>query len=205
MEDGTFYTADHVIAAIPSSVLSHLIKHHIPDIDAVSVVVVNVAFQDAKLLDHIPGFGFLNPRRDSPLLGVVFDSWAISGQDDIPHTKVTVMLAASRMRSKDKDYCLGLALSAISKYLGIKDEPISYRVTINDSCIPQYEVGHSDKLRAVHQSLVEMQRISVLGSSWLGVSVNDCIMHAEKLATGLIQNCDDAGLQPNLTGIPIDP
>nr|XP_058165978.1 protoporphyrinogen oxidase isoform X4 [Dasypus novemcinctus] len=82
--------ADHVISAVPASVLSKLLPaeaaplaHALRTIAAVSVAVVNLQYRGARL--PVQGFGHLVPSSEDPgVLGIVYDSVAFPEQDGSP-------------------------------------------------------------------------------------------------------------------------
>ncbi|XP_008578421.1 PREDICTED: protoporphyrinogen oxidase isoform X2 [Galeopterus variegatus] len=82
--------ADHVISAVPASVLSELLPAEaapladvLRTITAVSVAVVNLQYRGARL--PVQGFGHLVPSSEDPgVLGIVYDSVAFPEQDGTP-------------------------------------------------------------------------------------------------------------------------
>ncbi|XP_059001917.1 protoporphyrinogen oxidase isoform X3 [Mustela lutreola] len=82
--------ADHVISAVPASVLSGLLPAQaaplacaLRAITAVSVAVVNLQYRGARL--PVQGFGHLVPSSEDPgVLGIVYDSIAFPEQDGSP-------------------------------------------------------------------------------------------------------------------------
>lgn len=57
-------------------------------------------------------------------------------------------------------------------------------VTLQSECIPQYHVGHDERLRRAHADLTRgfSGRVAVAGSSFGGVGLNDCIRGAREVA-----------------------
>nr|KAF6397658.1 protoporphyrinogen oxidase [Rousettus aegyptiacus] len=89
--------ADHVISAVPASVLGTLLPAEasplaevLRTIRAVSVAVVNLQYRGARL--PVQGFGHLVPSSEDPgVLGIVYDSVAFPEQDgSAPGLRVTV-------------------------------------------------------------------------------------------------------------------
>ncbi|KAB1260158.1 Protoporphyrinogen oxidase [Camelus dromedarius] len=82
--------ADHIISAVPASVLSKLLPTEaaplaraLSTITAVSVAVVNLQYQGARL--PVQGFGHLVPSSEDPgILGIVYDSVAFPEHDGSP-------------------------------------------------------------------------------------------------------------------------
>ncbi|KAJ8018243.1 Protoporphyrinogen oxidase [Holothuria leucospilota] len=92
------------------------------------------------------------------------------------------------------DHLLSIALATKEDHLKIKQKPIYSLVNIHRDCIPQYTVGHSDRLGLIVSHLAEQMNkyikknslpLFLLGSSYDGVSVNDCIWNARKTVLAL--------------------
>lgn len=164
--------------------------------DKVTVMVVNLFYQDPHLVPH-RGFGYLIPRsipfEQNPerALGVIFDHDAVQGQDSVPGTKLTVMLGGHWWSGWEAypsaDEGADLAKSLLRRHLGITSEPDVCHVTLNRNCIPQYTVGYENRLKDFAVGLQNMYhgRLRVVGSQFNGVGVNDCIMAAWHLARSM--------------------
>jgi len=192
----------HVIATIAGSKLADLVQNprslsHLKQTSAVTVMVVNIFYANPSILP-VHGFGYLLPRtipfdqNPEQALGVVFDSDASIGQDAIPGTKVTVMLGGhwwdNLQRFPDEVQGARMAKAVLKRHLNIDDEPQAVRVGLQKDCIPQYSVGHDDRMEKVHFGLKNdfSGRLRVAGSSYTGVGLNDCVRAARDVVGGLI-------------------
>ncbi|KAJ2965084.1 hypothetical protein NQZ79_g200 [Umbelopsis isabellina] len=197
--------AAHIISALPATQLDKILHNKIPHLSHnpyVDVGVVNLAYDpDAAKLEY-DGFGFLTPHPSSKrthavpgTLGVVFDSNAIGGQEQSSPIKVTAMLGGHLWNSTfdapaseiDPTTVRDRAVKAIQTHLGIDAPPTHTMTKLQLQCIPQYRVGHYQRLCEMHQSLTSQlgQSLSVTGSSYWGVSVPDCIKNSRELVEEL--------------------
>ena len=72
-----------------------------------------------------------------------------------------------------------MALKAVRQYLGVVGEPSRCDVDILEQCIPHYTVGHANKVRHLFRQISEQKlRLSLVGSSFHGAGVPDCIRSA---------------------------
>lgn len=176
---------------------------------AVTVMVVNLFFAGQDLLP-VHGFGYLVPRSvpfcENPehALGVIFDSEATSGQDTVPGTKVTVMLGGHWWDDwpayPDEDEGAKMAKAVLKRHLGIDMEPTVIRVGLQKDCIPQYTVGHIERMVQTSSLLERFEgRLRVAGSSYKGVGLNDCVRAASDLAQGLVDGTVTNGLESFVT------
>jgi protoporphyrinogen oxidase len=80
--------------------------------------------------------------------------------------------------------CIEMAKSVLKRHLGIEVEPEATMVNLQPDCIPQYTVGHSQRLKEAHLALLRNfgGRLKVAGNSYTGVGVNDCLVAAREIA-----------------------
>ncbi|XP_054150962.1 protoporphyrinogen oxidase [Melozone crissalis] len=202
---GATLTADHVISALPASALARALPpeaeplaRELGAIPAASVAVVNLQYEGAAL--PVTGFGHLVPSSEDPaLLGIVYDSVAFPEHDGTPATpgaaslRLTVMLGGAWFQQSFGDpalvapeLLLSRARAAVSDHLGLAGTPRNAIVSVQQDCIPQYTLGHWERLERIQRFLKEQQLpLSLVGASYSGVSVNDCIASA-RAAVGRI-------------------
>ena len=90
-----------------------------------------------------------------------------------------------------------MAKAILRRHLHITEEPRAVLVTLQKDCIPQYMVGHCDRMSQLHQDLVKEYngRWRVAGSSYCGVGVNDCIRSAYETVRDLVAQRGLTGLE----------
>ena len=172
-------------------------------------MVVNLYFSNPDILP-VHGFGYLIPRSvpyaENPerALGVVFDSDATIGQDGARGTKVTVMLGGHWWDEwdsyPDEDEGARMAKAILGRHLGISVEPEAIRVSLQRDCIPQYTVGHHNRLSRGSGQLEEnfRGRLRVAGNSYTGVGLNDCVRAAREVVRELVDEVPGTGLSWHL-------
>ncbi|OCK83756.1 Protoporphyrinogen oxidase [Lepidopterella palustris CBS 459.81] len=200
-------TKDVVVSTLFSKTLGNLCisddgKTQLPALcktHAVTVMVVNLYFTNPKLLP-VEGFGYLIPQsvpfaqNPERALGVIFDSDAMKGQDTVDGTKITVMLGGHWWDGwgeyPSEEEGINMARSILARHLRITESPAVARANLHRDCIPQYTVGHDERMRIAHAQLKSAfgGRLQVVGSSYTGVGVNDCIRAARDIAKGLGEN-----------------
>jgi len=221
-EDGSSCSAihdvDHVISALPSFVLSNVLKNStastatnpyhtalrnvsekLDNIAWVDVAVVNLEYEGSPE-DNLPhvGFGHLVPSaQPSNTMGVIYDSCCFPRHDRInmpgvESTRLTCMMGGSCFPQLlgDPDTVPSslieqLALSDIRKQLAITKDPININVTIQRKCIPTYRTGHTDLVEET-QKLLLPHNLHLVGNSYWGVSVNDCIYNSRVTASEIM-------------------
>ncbi|XP_078525294.1 protoporphyrinogen oxidase [Lissotriton helveticus] len=194
--------ADHIISAMPAKALSQVVPAslnpvamELRQIDAVTVAVVNLQYEGAIL--PVSGFGHLVPSfEDGALLGIVYDSIAFPEQNRTGalSTRLTVMLGGAWFekdvgdpsRVSDEQLLLR-ATEAVKNQLGVEEKPSLAIVKLHKDCIPQYTLGHWKRTDNIFRYLEENALpLSLIGASFEGVSVNDCIYNARKAVERLL-------------------
>lgn len=170
----------------------------------VTVGVVNLAFA-APYEMPLRGFGYLIPRsvplEQNPhkALGVIFDSDMFDEKDP---TRITVMLGGhywSNGNAPQKEQLLQNALDTLRLHgiVSTNQKPVASHVNIHHDCIPQYAIGHPDRMFRIHRRLLLDfgGNVGAVGSSYTGVGVNDCIKASWTAARLLAKGASCTGLE----------
>ncbi|XP_054477472.1 protoporphyrinogen oxidase [Anoplopoma fimbria] len=201
LEDGAM-SADHIISALPAKALSSILPSTyqpliqlLQDISTVTVAVVNLEYEGSVL--PVAGFGHLLPSsEDRGLLGVVYDSipFPQHNRPDGQTTRLTVMMGGAWFQevfgapeAVTEECLLARATEAVSSQLGVTTAPSWSRVTLQRDCIPQYYQGHYRGVESMRSFIRENNLpLSLIGSSYDGVSVNDVIFSGRTAAEQLL-------------------
>lgn len=136
-------------------------------LEEASLSVVNVAYQ--KDLLKKKGFGYLIPSSEKEnILGVVFDSAIFPSQNQTSHeTRLTVMLKGGGIET---------ALEGLKRHLGIECTPSEVYLKEWKNVIPQYGVGHLNRVQAFEKHLMEnYPQVTCIGNYFHGASLNQCV------------------------------
>ena len=201
----------HVISTISGSKLMSLCspsldKSQLDQTPAVTVMVVNLFYLEPNLIQW-PGFGYLIPRavpfekNPNLALGVVFDSHASIRLDSTAGTKLTVMLGGHYWDGwtsyPTKQEGEKMAMDVVASHLRIRQRPYAVKVSLNQDCIPQYTVGHPERMHAAHEALLSAYdgRVRVAGSWFTGVALGDCARSGFEVIMGLKRGKKASGLE----------
>jgi len=185
LEDGKEICADHVVATLPAHSLAQLVEENLITsllhcIKTESISVVNLGWNQ-QVLDK-DGFGYLIPSSEKEeILGCVWDSSAFPQQNT--HTEQTRLTVMMKVCHEDP---ILVATRALKKHLNIHAQPDVVLNHTFSKAIPQYEVGHLSLISSIKENFSRFfPNVSLLGNSYHGVAVNDCIWHAECFAKNL--------------------
>ena len=167
--------ADCVISALPTSALASLIGCEDP-VTYASLSLVHCGWEGDLLKKR--GYGFLVPTKEkSPILGMTWDSEIFpirKGQ-----TQVCVMIGGIYPEEELRK----IAYESLQSYLGITKPPDVFYINVAQQAIPQYTLYHEQRIEAFKKRLPP--HVRVIGNSYEGVGINDCITCAKRCVDGL--------------------
>jgi oxygen-dependent protoporphyrinogen oxidase len=70
--------------------------------------------------------------------------------------------------------------------MGLTAAPDFVRVFRHPVGIPQYTVGHLDRLARIERGLARSPGLAIAGNAYRGVSINNCVAEAAPLASSLL-------------------
>ncbi|XP_044742313.1 protoporphyrinogen oxidase [Chrysoperla carnea] len=182
--------SDHVISSLLANKTAPLVEKQHPElaeylygIPSVTVGVVNIEFKGAIKNDKLNAFGFLvPPSQRIPILGIIFDSCCFPSNDS---TVFTVMMGGKWFEEyfgtdPSEQSLLDVSKKYIQEILNIHNECESYEVNILKDCIPQYTVGHVQRIQNIYKYIDKHDMpLTLCGTSYSGVGVNDVILSAK--------------------------
>ena len=170
--------ADQICSTLPAHALAKIypdLSEKFEKLPFASLAVVGLVYDNPVRKPQ--GFGYLIPSKENQqILGCVFDSDVFSQQNSGKETRLSVMMHGCE---KPDEEIINVAKENLARHLGITSEPVVASVSRADRAIPQYPVGHHRLVAELDQ----LPRLTLLGISFRGVSVNDCIHAAREAAT----------------------
>jgi protoporphyrinogen/coproporphyrinogen III oxidase len=154
--------------------------------EASSAVVVGFAFADATKFEVPPGFGFLvPPESDSLLLACTFVDQKFG--DRVPQGGRLLRAffggrAAERMMRCGNDEMAAVARMELARILGPLPEPQMTIVRRWPRSLPQYGVGHLERMEELEERVRALDGLWLLGNGYRGVGLPDLIRDARAAA-----------------------
>ncbi len=68
----------------------------------------------------------------------------------------------------------------LNKIMGIKAPPSFVRIFRHEKAIPQYTVGHGERLANLGDKLKEHPGLFLTGNAYRGIGLNDCVAAADR-------------------------
>ncbi|CAK9814369.1 Protoporphyrinogen oxidase [Anthophora plagiata] len=195
--NGTAEKYSRVISSLPAKSLANLVKEQHPElskelssIPTVTIAIVNLQFSENVL--PVTAFGVLiPPKEEIPILGVIFDSCALPQNSKM--TVLTVMMGGAWFEKyfgdcSSEKHLRSIAIKYVNEILCINEDPKACNVSILKDCIPQYVIGHAERLTRIHNYISEHKiPLGLCGSSYHAVGVSDVILSAKEAVSSINQ------------------
>ncbi len=153
------------------------------EMDASSAVIVAFGFPDASKFSIPEGFGFLVPSssEESLLLACTFVDQKF--KDRVPQGGRLIRAffggaAAERMMRCGNDEAAAVARMELARILGPLPEPQITIVRRLPRSLPQYGVGHLERMAELDRRVTLLGELSLLGNGYRGVGLPDLVRDA---------------------------
>jgi oxygen-dependent protoporphyrinogen oxidase len=188
------WPADAVVLACPAyrqaEILADLdaaLAERVGGIAYNRVAVVAMGYRQADVAHSLDGFGYLSPQRERrDVLGVQWCSSIYPGRRAPAGLVLLRALCGGWHRGDLVDWPDDRLLEAVrgelARALGVQGQPVFHHVVRWDRAIPQYLVGHLDRVAWIEERLRGHPGLFLGGSAYRGVAVNDCVEQAGLLA-----------------------
>jgi oxygen-dependent protoporphyrinogen oxidase len=74
----------------------------------------------------------------------------------------------------------------LAALLGIRAAPVLQRVHRHPRAMPQYRVGHLDRIGEIETALGHHHGLAVAGNAYRGIGIPDCVRSGEAAARGVM-------------------
>ena len=190
---GTAETFDAVILATPSHVAARLlgpIDRELGDllagIEHSGTAIVSVAFDRDQVAHPLDGMGVVIPAvEQSPVLAISLSSQKYPHRAPEGKVLLRAFVGGARhpeMVDLDDEALRGVVLSETAKLLGTRGEPCYTTIARWPGTMPQYHVGHRERVARIRQLLANHPGLDLAGNAYQGVGIPDCIDTGEKAA-----------------------
>jgi protoporphyrinogen/coproporphyrinogen III oxidase len=189
--------ADAVVIAVPATPASRLLAGAangavaagraaaaLAEIKYASMAIVTLAYPVAAFGEPVTGSGFLVPAVDGRAVKAVTFStvkWPHLQRDNpgVHLVRCSVgRLGEDVVLQRDDAELAALAAADLADATGVRGDPVDVRVTRWGGGLPQYSVGHLDRVAAIRTAVAAVPGLSVCGAAYDGVGIPACIATA---------------------------
>ncbi len=191
--------ADALILATPAKVTAALLEtvdqhtsNLIGSISYASSAVVAMIVDRQTIQGRLDGFGLVVPSCENrQALAISFTSNKYPGRTPDDQVLLRVFLGGSlhpEVLQLNDDKLRQIAMEEVSDILKWNGQGLKWSAVIRwNEAMPQYLVGHVDKVKQIEQRLESLGRIQVCGAAYNGVGIPQCIRSAQSAVNKLLQ------------------
>lgn len=192
LSDGELLSADGVVLAVPAFAAASLVPDLDLDLAAVhaeipysSSAIVSLAYREVDLGSPPDGYGYVVPRSEEA--DVLACTWTSNKWESrAPTGEVLVRVYAGRFGRADVTDRMDEELVELARaelaLVGISAEPRLTLVHRWPRGMPQYTLGHPERLERIDSLLARHRGLAVAGAAYRGVGIPDCIRSGEDAA-----------------------
>jgi oxygen-dependent protoporphyrinogen oxidase len=191
------FPSDGVILATPSFTSADLVEGFAPGLAAdlrpieyVSTATVTLAYREADLVRPLDGYGYVIPRREGrKALACTWTSTKFPHRAPEGHALIRVFIGRAGQESDiawDDRGLLEIAQEELKLTLGIGVDPLLTRIYRWEKAMPQYNLGHPERLQRIARYLSSISGLALAGNAYQGIGIPDCIHSGELAAQKII-------------------
>ncbi|MFH0246482.1 protoporphyrinogen oxidase [Streptomyces sp. HK10] len=195
--DPEYIDADAVVVAVPAGPAGDLLAR-IPgtapavsafaEVPYSSVAMVTLAYPRAAFPGGLSGRGYAAYRvpavEGKAVKEVTFTTvkWPhLAGEVEIVRCSVG-RFGEEHLLGRDDADLVALATAELAEATGVSGAPVATRVSRWEDALPQYTVGHLERVRRIRETVAAQPGLAVCGALYDGVGVGVCMATARKAA-----------------------
>ena len=199
LNDGSALSTESLVLATPAYVSAELLRPLTPIaagllemISYASTGTVSMAYPAEKVAGAVEGFGFIVPRAEGRDL--IAATWtSLKWPHRAPADQVLIRCYVGGigrdaiLKLDDKDL-LAKVRADLAALCGIHAEPAYVEVNRWWKAMPQYTLGHLDRLSQLDAAVSRYPGLALTGAAYRGVGIPDCIRDGALTASRILRD-----------------
>ncbi len=197
--DNETLVADAICLALPAYLSSRLLgpvdpqlSRELSEISYASSATVNLAFRREDIPHPLDGFGFVVPFIEKrSLIACTFSSVKFASRAPAGHVLLRAFIGGAlqpELLELDEVRLLARILGDLRDLLGIERAPLFTEVTKWERSMPQYYVGHLERVRRIEARIRTLPSLFLAGNAYSGLGIPDCIRSGEAAADRIYED-----------------
>lgn len=194
---------DQVILATPAPIAARLLAELAAEtsallgqIEAASSAIVALGVRTADIAKPIDVAGFVVPLREGrPILAASFTSDKFAGRAPAGEKLIRVFFGGAMQAEyadRDDAELIEIARAELAELIGLSGTPTLAKVIRWPAAMPQYHVGHNQRVRQIEAGLAALPGLHVIGNSLRGVGIAPTVAAGEAAARQIVHDCNAA-------------
>lgn len=188
---------DSIIIATPSYATANLVKgvntllaDKLLEIPYVSTATVSLAYSSSNLKQIQNGFGFIVPKISKrKIMAATYTSNKFLCR--APDGKMLIRCFVGGAQNEDLVFLDDEEMSKMVKdelkeIAGIGSQPIFTKIYRWKKAMPQYVIGHIDRVKKIEELFSECPGLFPSGNAYNGIGISDCILKSSKVAESVV-------------------
>jgi oxygen-dependent protoporphyrinogen oxidase len=193
LDSGESLAADALILATPAYTCAEVLDgldeelaSCLRAIPHVSTATISLAYRQADVPRPLDTHGYLIPRvAGKPILACTFTSVKFAARAPQDHVLIRAFVGRAGQEGildGSDESLISLVQDELRQRMGITAPPILCRVFRWPRGMPQYTLGHLDRLARIERRLAAHPGLYLAGNAYHGVGIPDCIASGEAAA-----------------------
>jgi oxygen-dependent protoporphyrinogen oxidase len=189
---------DGVVLAIPAATTADLIQDVAPEsaaamksIEYASSAIVLLGVRNDMVQRMPKAFGFVCPAIDGrSILAASFASHKFPNRAPSGHTLIRVFIGGAtqpELLEKTDAELIAIAKAEMRQLIGLNSAPVLESVQRWNRAMPQYHVGHLEKVERVEKELATISGLEICGNGLRGVGIAPVVGGARRAAERLLE------------------
>jgi oxygen-dependent protoporphyrinogen oxidase len=200
-------TADALVLAMPTQVAAKLLSNvlqaaasSLAKIEYAPVAVVAAGYRRDQVGIQPNGFGYLVPRSEKRrVLGTVWNSWLFPVRAPEGMVAITSFAGGAtdpELCALGEDKIAEIVLGEVSEIMKISGPPVTRLVKRYPRALPQYNLGHGERIAAVRACIAAVPGLFLTGNYLEGPAIGACVEHANRTADAVAAFFAGSGAAP---------
>ncbi len=194
---GRELTVDATVVATPAGAAAQMLRASVPaaaaelsEIRYTSVTVVWLAFPAGALRRPLDTTGFLVPRGERRMLTactLASAKWPhLAAHSDRVFLRCSVGRNDPQATALGDEQLVARVVAELGEAIAALGDPLDAQVTRWQDAMPQYTVGHLERIGRLDSVLGSLPRLRLAGAAYRGVGVPQCIAQGEAAAAQIV-------------------
>lgn len=197
LSNGEVRASHGLILTVPAGAATRLLTDTAPrlsallsEIEYAGSAIIVAAYPRAEIQHPLQASGFVVPAAEQRrILACSFSSEKfaerVPPETVLLRTFVGGALQKNLLERNDQDLA-ALAHQELTPILGLQRHPLWSEVARWDRAMPQYHVGHIERIQAIDQCTQELPGLAVAGAAYRGVGIPACIRDAYRAVEKIV-------------------
>lgn len=198
LANGSSERADGVVLACPAQSSAQIVRgldgplaDELSVIEYASSATMSLAFRRDQVGHGLDGFGFVVPASQKrSVMAVTFSSVKFAGRAPDGWVLMRAFLGGAlqpEVYELDDDTLRQAVLGDLGDLIGVEGRPAFVELYRWPGSMPQYPVGHLDRVRRIEARLANWPGLQLAGNAFGGVGIPDCVHSGERAAQRLVE------------------